>query len=194
MQPTSTAGKPFLFDLIVAMGPNGEIGRGYGLPWPRESGDLKHFRGITTKITNADIIVGKKTASTLPVSGLPGRRIVAVSSTRGRGQRLWGLQVRSLFDALTLQAPARFVAGGAVMYRRAIEEYGKHLQKAFVTMVLGRHMDCLSGEIVSLDPQTRDLLMGGPRSNVIKHPNGCVSFVVEFKTELRGGPPLGPTV
>lgn len=150
---------------------------------------MRHFVAVTTRIPQADVVVGRKTALSLPSTGLPGRRVVVVT-TKPQAPRPGWVEVASLAEALRLEAPARFVAGGGTLYRQAMGVWKVHLNKAFVTLV----PEAFDGDLVVLDAKVKDELLSGPRSDVTVHPNGCTSFVVDYNRQLQGGPPRGPKV
>ena len=109
--------------IIVAIGRNGVIGAGGGLPW-RLSSDLKRFKRDTM---GKPVIMGRKTWETIG-KPLPGRQNIVVS--RDPGYRAEGADVvRSIGDGLKLAAvrlrclsgPQEIcVIGGGQVYRDAL--------------------------------------------------------------------------
>lgn len=90
---------------ILACTKCGGIGKDGGLPWPRNPVDLSLFKQYTS---DAVVIVGRKTADTLPE--LKGRTVVVVSRD--------GL---SLTDALA-QYPDCVIIGGGEIYEQVFEQ------------------------------------------------------------------------
>src|SRR5580692_7912324 len=94
--------------IIVAIGRNGAIGAGGGLPW-RLSSDLKRFKALTM---GKPLVMGRKTFDSVG-RPLPGRRVIVV--TRDRGWAAPDVEAaHSLDDALTLAAGAEeiMIGGG----------------------------------------------------------------------------------
>ena len=61
--------------ILVAVSPEGIIGKNNTIPW-HYSADLKRFKRLTTGKT---IIMGRKTWESLPVKPLPNRRNIVIS-------------------------------------------------------------------------------------------------------------------
>ena len=59
--------------ILVAVSPEGIIGKNNTIPW-HYSADLKRFKRLTTGKT---IIMGRKTWESLPVKPIPNRRKIA---------------------------------------------------------------------------------------------------------------------
>jgi len=105
--------------LIAAVASNGVIGRNGGLPWHLPA-DLRRFKELTM---GHHLLVGRTTWETIN-RPLPGRAFVVVS--RRPGYEAPGASVVDSLDAglrLAEQAGDRepFVAGGAAIYREALE-------------------------------------------------------------------------
>jgi dihydrofolate reductase len=105
--------------LIAAVAANGVIGRGGGLPWHLPA-DLERFKELTT---GHHLIVGRATWESIG-KPLPRRTFVVVS--RRAGYAAPGAVVaRTVADAIALASAAGdeepFVAGGAGIYREALE-------------------------------------------------------------------------
>lgn len=105
--------------LIAAIAANGVIGRDGDLPWHLPA-DLRRFKALTT---GHHLIVGRATWESVG-RPLPDRTFVVV--TRTPGEERPGLTwVRSVEDgirrALEAGDPEPFVAGGAGIYREALE-------------------------------------------------------------------------
>jgi dihydrofolate reductase len=116
--------------LLVAMTPDGVIGRGGGLPWPRDAAaraDLARFRAVTD---GHACIVGRKTWETLPP--LPGRLLLVLTRRRAVADRVLALgdiertacPCASLPKALEyldlLGRDFAWVIGGGEVYREAL--------------------------------------------------------------------------
>lgn len=102
--------------LVVAMTPDGLIGRNGGLPW-HEPADLKHFK--TTTLGHA-LIMGRRTYDSIG-KPLPGRRNIVISS---RGPIAGCDVVPSLSAALELCRSRgeriAFLVGGARVFADAM--------------------------------------------------------------------------
>ncbi len=102
--------------LIVAMTPDGLIGRNDGLPW-HEPADLKHFKSVTT---GHAIIMGRRTYDSIG-KPLPGRRNIVIT----RREAPVGVDgVTSLAAALDLcrsrNESIAFIIGGAMVFADAV--------------------------------------------------------------------------
>ncbi len=113
--------------LIAAVAENGVIGADGGMPWHLPD-DLRHFKAATS---GHPVLMGRKTFES--VGALPGRDIIVVSRDRTwavppppAGQRKRTFTARSFENAVTIatvngyDGPV-FVAGGAQMYRLALD-------------------------------------------------------------------------
>jgi len=101
--------------MIAAVGRNGVIGDGSGLPW-HISEDLKFFKRSTM---GHPMVMGRRTFESMGV--LPGRRSIVV--TRQPEWRHPGAEAaHSLAEAFALAGPADevFVVGGGELYREAM--------------------------------------------------------------------------
>ena len=112
--------------IVVAVGPNGEIGQGGQLPWPRLKHDMKWF----TKVTAGKVVImGRKTWESLPEDKKPLPRRVNIVVTRSQ----FRLGSQSRGDVLTCSSlkSAEFAAayscyrdacviGGAELYAAAL--------------------------------------------------------------------------
>ena len=105
--------------VIVAVAPNGVIGRDGDLPW-RLPEDLKHFRRTTL---GHAVVMGRATWESIG-KPLPKRRNIVV--TRNRDYMADGAEVaHSLPEALALawqSDPEPFVIGGASLYAEALPQ------------------------------------------------------------------------
>jgi dihydrofolate reductase len=116
--------------IIVALAPNGVIGRNGTLPW-RLSDDLKRFRRLTMGHT---IIMGRRTWESIG-RPLPGRTTIVV--TRQRNYQLPdGVHVACSLDeaieiASTRNEEEAFVVGGAELYHEALS----HVDRFYFTEV-----------------------------------------------------------
>ncbi len=105
--------------LIVAVAANGAIGLEGDLPW-RLPADLRHFKRLTM---GHHLIMGRRTWESVGVV-LPGRTMIVVTRDREYASGVAGVLVaHSLGDALRLARDddEPFVAGGAGLYREALE-------------------------------------------------------------------------
>ena len=99
-------------NIIVAVGRDGEIGRGGDLIW-HISADLKRFKALTM---GHPVIMGRKTWESLPKKPLPGRRNIVV--TRNPDFIAQGAEVvHTPEEALRMTGEEDvFIMGGAQLY------------------------------------------------------------------------------
>ena len=98
--------------ILVAVSPEGIIGRNNTIPW-HYSADLKRFKRLTTGKT---IIMGRKTWESLPVKPLPNRRNIVISRSSIENVDCF----RSIDEALeTCEGDIWFI-GGAGIYEEAM--------------------------------------------------------------------------
>ncbi len=111
--------------LIAAVGANGVIGDGSGMPW-RLSTDMKRFKALTM---GKPVVVGRKTFETFG-KPLPGRTNIVV--TRRADYRPEGVIVAAgLADALARAAAVAAAAGGdEVMVIGGGEVYAEAMARA----------------------------------------------------------------
>ena len=104
--------------LIAAMSRNRVIGDHGRLPW-HEPEDLRHFKRLST---GHAVIMGRRTATSLCSTPLPGRRNLVVS--RSTGLVLPGFEVFATLSEAVAAARARdpepMIIGGAEIYRLAL--------------------------------------------------------------------------
>lgn len=118
-------------ELIVAMDINNGIGYQGKLPWKCPE-DLKYFRN---KTLNNTIVVGRKTAETLP--HLSKRRVLCISRKYNDTKR-WNNDVtiiHSLNDIKTTDSQNIIICGGAHLYKTSLAE--KRIGKIFRTVIPG---------------------------------------------------------
>lgn len=94
-----------IISLIAALDDKGGVGFKGGLPWPKNSADLKWFKEVTMGKT---LIVGHNTFETLPP--LPGRNIRVVSRDDEPVHIIAGLALDGVEEAV--------VIGGSKTYRK----------------------------------------------------------------------------
>ncbi|MGB3684366.1 MAG: dihydrofolate reductase [Ornithinimicrobium sp.] len=101
--------------LVAAVGRNGVIGDGAGMPWHLPQ-DLRHFKQLTTGGT---MVMGRRTFESIGTA-LPGRRSIVV--TRDPAWSAQGVVVaHSLAEALLIAGDVEvFVAGGGDIYAQTI--------------------------------------------------------------------------
>jgi dihydrofolate reductase len=121
--------------LIVAMTPDGLMGRGLRLPWSWPE-DLKHFKNTTKHHV---VIMGRRTWESLNTQfngPLPHRTNVVVSSTQGgrgaegvlRDGARWFRDLDAALDWAAAQPPPHgsdgtvFLLGGADLFRAALQK------------------------------------------------------------------------
>jgi dihydrofolate reductase len=112
--------------IVAAIGENGVIGDGRGLPWHLPS-DLKHFRKITI---GKPLLMGRKTFESIG-RALPGRETIVISRSRafeagGRGEIvLVAHELRAALELAQARAQAMgaqeiILAGGGTLYESLI--------------------------------------------------------------------------
>ena len=100
--------------ILVAVSPEGIIGKNNSIPW-HYSADLKRFKRLTTGNT---VIMGRKTWESLPLKPLPNRRNIVI--TRSSIEEIDCF--RSIDDALqTCEGDVWFI-GGAGIYEEAMKK------------------------------------------------------------------------
>ena len=100
--------------ILVAISPEGIIGKNNSIPW-HYSADLKLFKRLTTGNT---VIMGRKTWESLPIKPLPNRRNIVI--TRNPIEEIDCFQ--SIDDALqTCEGDVWFI-GGAGIYEEAMKK------------------------------------------------------------------------
>lgn len=101
--------------LVAAVGRNGVIGDGSGLPWHIPE-DLKHFKEATVGGT---MVMGRTTFDSIG-KALPGRRSIVI--TRNREWQADGVIVaHSMAEAMLIAGDTEvFVIGGGEIYRQAL--------------------------------------------------------------------------
>jgi dihydrofolate reductase len=100
--------------ILVAVSPEGIIGKNNSIPW-HYSADLKRFKRLTTGNT---VIMGRKTWESLSIKPLPNRRNIVI--TRSSIEEIDCF--RSIDDALqTCEGDVWFI-GGAGIYEEAMKK------------------------------------------------------------------------
>lgn len=105
--------------LVVAVGADGTIGSGGGLPW-RLPADLAHFKQVTW---GHPIIMGRKTFESIG-RPLPGRSNIVISSQgqwRSDGVTVAANLAESMRAAEAIGSEA-YIIGGAQIYAQALEQ------------------------------------------------------------------------
>jgi len=115
--PAATLSRGFeqTLTLVAAVGRNGVIGDGEGMPWHIPE-DLAHFKKVTTGGT---MLMGRTTFDSIG-KALPGRRSIVI--TRNREWRADGVIVaHSMAEAMLIAGDTEvFVIGGGDIYRQTI--------------------------------------------------------------------------
>ena len=100
--------------ILVAVSPEGIIGKDNAIPW-HYSADLKRFKRLTTDNT---IIMGRKTWESLPIKPLPNRRNIVITRSSIKDIECF----QSIDDALqTCEGDVWFI-GGAGIYQEAMQK------------------------------------------------------------------------
>mgnify|MGYP000078228829 CR=1 FL=1 len=109
--------------LVLALGPNGELGLKGGLPWPKIPDDMRRFREITM---GRPVIMGRVTWEGLPEKfrPLPGRTNIVVTRNRNwtPGPSCPAMIAYTLEAAITAARQEHedpCVIGGAELYKQA---------------------------------------------------------------------------
>jgi thymidylate synthase len=121
-----------MFKIITAFDENYGIGYKNSIPW-KDPEDMFHFKNITIGDV---VIMGRKTAESIPNFPLPDRINIVVSST-------WKSAEPSLYKALQkafkLNCGNIWIIGGASIYFEALTKF-KHLcSKIYYTVIPGRY-------------------------------------------------------
>ncbi len=136
-----------IFNVIVAMDEKFGIGKDGKLPWHLPA-DLKHFKGITTRVDNPGkqnvVIMGRKTWDSLPAKfrPLPNRINVVLSRQKNLPLPQGVRQIRKLEEIFDLMgsefsglAEKVFVIGGAEVFQQVIQGFPKI--RLYVTHIAG---------------------------------------------------------
>jgi dihydrofolate reductase len=132
------------FDVVVAADLDWGIGKARGLPWPKLSGDLQHFKRVTCAAPEGQrnaVVMGRKTWQSREVAGKPLPRRLNVVITRGSLAVPDGVVVaRTLDEAVAVGGVATvFVVGGAGVLAEAFAHPA--LRWVYLTRIAGR-FDC----------------------------------------------------
>ena len=100
--------------ILVAVSPEGIIGKNNTIPW-HYSTDLKRFKRLTTGNT---IIMGRKTWESLPIKPLPDRRNIVITRSSIKEVECF----RSIDDALQTCKGDIWFIGGAGIYEEAMSK------------------------------------------------------------------------
>jgi dihydrofolate reductase len=137
-----------MFDIVVATDAQWGIGKANGLPWPKLSADLAHFRAVTSQLQPEDegkrnaIIMGRKTWQSTEVKGRPLPRRINCVISRSPLQVPDGVRTATSLNAALLacdDAATIFVVGGAEIYRIALAD--ARLRYVYWTQIFG-DFDC----------------------------------------------------
>ena len=127
--------------MVVAADLDWGIGKDSGLPWPKLTGDLQHFKRVTCAAPDGQrnaVVMGRKTWQSREVAGKPLPRRLNVVVTRGELAVPEGVVVaRSLDDAVAIGGVANvFVVGGAALLAEAFTH--RALRYVYLTRIAGR--------------------------------------------------------
>ncbi len=127
-----------MIDIIVACDEDGGIGRDGKIPWDCPE-DLRLFQ---TKTMGCNVIVGRKTCSTLPL--LKGRKLYVVTEHNcdAYSQRADVAWCGNLSDALKATEESgimTFVIGGAGIYDQVLNLYPRLVHTVHLTQIAGTH-------------------------------------------------------
>jgi dihydrofolate reductase len=103
--------------LIVAHGKNLEIGKQGGLPW-HLPGDLARFKAATMGHT---LVMGRKTFESIG-RPLPGRTSLVISRDSSKEKKFFPSLEAALDQAKKNGETIAFIAGGASIYKEALEK------------------------------------------------------------------------
>jgi len=116
--------------IVVAMSPNGIIGKDGKIPWHCKN-ELKLFKSITT---GTAVVMGRKTWESLPVAPLPNRLNIILSNKAPRVNN--GAQyATSILEAAKIAEQSGYnelmVIGGSTVYAQAL----MYANKLFVSVM-----------------------------------------------------------
>ena len=100
--------------ILVAVSPEGIIGKNNTIPW-HYSADLKRFKRLTIGNT---IIMGRKTWESLPIKPLPERRNIVITRNDIKGTECF----RTIDEALETCKGDIWFIGGAGIYEEAMSK------------------------------------------------------------------------
>jgi dihydrofolate reductase len=130
------------FDVVVAADLEWGIGKANALPWPKLSGDLAHFRKLTSAAPEGKrnaIVMGRNTWESAEVRSRPlPKRLNVVVSRKGVppvDSMVWAASLEAALEAAR-EASTIFVVGGAEILRQAFESPA--LRYIYLTRVDGR--------------------------------------------------------
>jgi dihydrofolate reductase len=129
------------FDVVVAADLDWGIGKDSGLPWPKLSADLQHFKRVTCAAPEGErnaVVMGRKTWESREVAGRPLPRRLNVVVTRGELAVPDGVVVaHTLDEAVAVGGVANvFVVGGAGLLAEALGH--RALRFVYLTRIAGR--------------------------------------------------------
>lgn len=137
------------FDIVVAMDLDSGIGKKGILPW-RLSGDLRHFKQLTSQTQNPSknniVMMGRKTWDSLPKKFRPLPQRINLVLTHNKNLKFpQGVLTADNFEsglglldgpALQKRIETVFVIGGGEVFQAALKD--PHCCKIYVTQILGR--------------------------------------------------------
>ena len=104
-------------NLIVAYGPDGVLGKGDDLPWPKHAEDMRRFREATL---GHSVIMGRKTFESLK-NPLPYRQNIVLTSNPSRLAGHCVDIAQNIEEAISLcKMNDPYIIGGAVLYVRSL--------------------------------------------------------------------------
>lgn len=118
--------------MIVALGPQGEMGSSNDLPWDRIASDMKFFRQITK---NSTVIMGRKTYQSIGCP-LPFRENIVLTNSI---ENIPNVKIaNSFFDAIFKATnPQIFIIGGVALYEKCLQFveniYITHIPQKMIT-------------------------------------------------------------
>ena len=140
-------------DLVLAVDEAWGIGKDGGLPWPKLSADLRHFKEVTSAAPEGKrnaVVMGRRTWESKEVAGRPLPRRRNVVLTRRPLQAPDGVQVVTsdggggngldlALDELAAQQDLGtvFIIGGAEIYRLALEH--PRCRYVYLTRISGNY-------------------------------------------------------
>lgn len=121
-----------MFDIIIALNTKNGIGKDGKIPWNCPE-DLKIFK---EKTTHNIVIVGRKTAETLPE--LKNRIVFYIGETKIDNKNI--IQFKELKDALNFaetKYPNKkiYISGGEKLYKCAFTEYAQFIKKIHISRI-----------------------------------------------------------
>ena len=113
--------------MIAAVGKKMELGKNNNLLWHIPN-DMKFFRDMTMGHT---VVMGRKTYESLPSNGLPGRKMIVISTKALSGNNYEVSSVDKIVNKYSDSEEEIFIIGGGSMYK----EFLPYAKKMYLTEI-----------------------------------------------------------